>query len=84
MSGRSDEYRTVTGRWLIDNALPVDGLYMRAAGDHRKDSVVKHELFDKHIRSTYNVLGVFDDRNQVVEMWRAIGLTVFQVADGNF
>lgn len=84
MSGRSDEFRDVTERWLIDNALPADSLYMRAAGDHRKDSVVKHELFDKHIRYTHNVLGVFDDRNQVVEMWRAIGLTVFQVADGNF
>lgn len=84
MSGRSDEFRDVTERWLIDNALPADSLYMRAAGDHRKDSVVKHELFDKNIRYTYNVLGVFDDRNQVVEMWRAIGLTVFQVADGNF
>jgi predicted kinase len=84
MSGRSDEFRDVTERWLIDNALPAAALYMRAAGDHRKDSVVKHELFDKHVRYTHNVLGVFDDRNQVVEMWRAIGLTVFQVADGNF
>jgi len=25
---------------------------------------------------------VFDDRDQVVRMWRALGLTVFQVADG--
>ena len=45
---------------------------------------VKHELFNKHVRHDYNVRGAFDDRNQVVEMWRAIGLTVFQVADGNF
>ena len=28
--------------------------------------------------------GVFDDRVQVVQMWRALGLTVFQVADGDF
>lgn len=84
MSGRSDEFREVTERWLMRSALPVDGLHMRAAGDHRKDSIVKHELFDKHIRHTHHVRGVFDDRNQVVEMWRAIGLTVFQVAEGNF
>jgi len=27
---------------------------------------------------------VFDDRQQVVDMWRQNGLTCFQVADGNF
>ena len=27
---------------------------------------------------------VFDDRNQVVDMWRKNGLTTFQVADGDF
>lgn len=27
---------------------------------------------------------VLDDRRQVVDAWRAIGLTVFQVAPGNF
>lgn len=84
MSGRSDEYRGVTEQWLKANGLEFDELHMRAAGDHRKDSIVKHELFNRHVRNKYNVRGVFDDRNQVVEMWRAIGLTVFQVADGNF
>jgi len=28
--------------------------------------------------------GVFEDRKQVVDMYRARGLRVFQVADGNF
>lgn len=84
MSGRSDEHRTVTYQWLVDNGLEAADLHMRREGDTRKDSIVKHELFNKHIRGKYNVAGVFDDRNQVVEMWRAIGLTVFQVAEGNF
>lgn len=84
MSGRSDEHRQVTERWLKDHDFEFDELHMRAAGDHRKDSIVKHELFDRHVRHKYNVRGVFDDRNQVVDMWRAIGLTVFQVAEGNF
>jgi len=30
------------------------------------------------------VVGVFDDRAQVVRMWRALGLTVFHVAYGDF
>ena len=36
------------------------------------------------IKDKYRVLFVLDDRNQVVDMWRDIGLTCLQVADGNF
>jgi hypothetical protein len=57
---------------------------MRPAGDSRKDSIVKSELFDAQIREAYDVVCVLEDRNQVVEAWRAMGLTVLQVAEGNF
>lgn len=84
-SGRSDDARAVTEKWLrrfVD--VPYEGLYMRAAGDTRRDSVVKEEIFEQEIRHRYRVVGVFDDRMQVVRMWRALGLTVFQVAEGDF
>lgn len=84
MTGRSEEHRAVTEEWLYTNGFGTPKVFMRPAGDKRKDSTVKHELFNKHIRGQYNVAGVFDDRKQVVDMWRAIGLTVFQVAEGNF
>jgi hypothetical protein len=97
-SGRmmTEKCRQETMIWLYGHGLwgeqpePKDHmedggvLFMRPDGDHRKDSVVKLEIFDREIRHKYAVLGVFDDRNQVVEMWRALGLTVFQVADGAF
>ena len=57
---------------------------MRDTGDGRPDNVVKLEIFDREVRERYNVVGVFDDRNKVVSMWRSLGLTVFQVADGDF
>lgn len=85
MSGRSEDAREATEKWLAEHyGGPYDGLYMRATGDNRKDSIVKAELFDTHIRDFWNVLGVFDDRDQVVSMWRSMGLACFQVADGNF
>lgn len=84
MSGRDASCYDKTLRWLRKHHVPVDFLYMRAEGDMRKDSVVKYELFNKHIRDIYDVQYVLDDRNQVVDMWRKIGLTVFQVAEGNF
>ena len=56
----------------------------RKAGDYRKDAFVKFEI-GKDIMEEYDVLCVFDDRNQVVDMWRnGLGLQCFQVADGNF
>jgi hypothetical protein len=56
----------------------------RKAGDYRKDAFVKFEI-GKEIMEEYNVLCVFDDRNQVVDMWRnGLGLQCFQVADGDF
>ncbi|KAB1900519.1 5'-hydroxyl kinase, partial [Micromonospora sp. AMSO31t] len=36
------------------------------------------------IKDRYRVVGVFDDRQQVVRMWRSLDLTVFQVAEGDF
>lgn len=87
-SGREDSARAATQDWLlkhIDRGFVLDSLLlMRPAGDNRKDSVVKAELFDKHIRDHYDVRYVLDDRQQVVDMWRSLGLTVFQVAKGDF
>ena len=57
---------------------------MRRTKDFRKDAIVKTELFDAHIRGRYEVLFVLDDRNQVVEMWRVMGLPCLQVAAGDF
>ena len=84
-SGRSDDAREATEAWLDTHvAVPREALHMRVTGDQRRDSVVKAEIFDREIREKYHVIGVFDDRAQVVRMWRALGLTVFQVAEGNF
>lgn len=85
MSGRSDESRAKTEKWLKDNNIVYDGLLMRAAGDNRPDYIIKSELYREHVLNKLNVIAVFDDRDQVVHMWRKHhGLTVFQVDYGNF
>jgi predicted kinase len=84
-SGREDVCFDVTAEWLRDNHIPFDTLVLRKAGDHRKDSIVKREMFEKHIEDKYNVLFVLDDRKQVVDMWRnELNLTCLQVEDNNF
>ncbi|WP_367137964.1 AAA family ATPase [Saccharothrix sp. HUAS TT1] len=84
-SGRDERYRDVTAEWIRNNVGYLsDELHMRPEGDTRRDDIVKLELFDKNVRDRFNVAFVLDDRNRVVRAWRSIGLTVLQVAEGNF
>lgn len=90
VSGRPDSCREDTLAWIekwltflsIDN--DVYHLFMRKTGDFRSDDIVKKEIYDNEIKDTFCVRYVVDDRNRVVKMWRSIGLTVLQVADGDF
>lgn len=86
-SGRSEEFRDVTEAWIENHVLHRETgwqLFMRPAGDSRNDAIVKLELFDQHIRDRFNVVRAYDDRDRVVSAYRSIGLTVLQVAPGNF
>ena len=84
-SGRDASARADTEAWLARHVkVPYLALHMRAIGDQRKDAIVKQEIYEREIKDRYRVVGVFDDRMQVVRMWRSLGLTVFQVAEGDF
>lgn len=85
VSGRSAKFYKPTSQWLLSVVAPdSENLYMRPDGDQRPDWEIKGELFDEYIRGRYNVLFVLDDRTRVVDFWRSIGLTCFQVAPGDF
>lgn len=88
MSGRDSVCREQTEEWITKNTCLDKGefsLFMRHQGDYRKDAIVKEELYNAHIKDKYFVCGIFDDRKQVVELYRdKLGLPCFQVAWGNF
>lgn len=89
VSGRKEQYRQpsltfINHHFSNSSWLNRFQLFMRADDDDRKDSIVKAEIYEKHIKDKYNVKFVLDDRNQVVEMWRSLGLTCLQVAEGDF
>jgi len=83
-SGRDSVCREFTEIWLKKNGVPFDQLHMRKEGDHRKDAVVKEEMFNDTVRGRYYIDFVIDDRKQVVDMWRELGLTCLQVDKGEF
>ncbi|SLD43594.1 Predicted kinase [Mycobacteroides abscessus subsp. bolletii] len=90
VSGRDDECREATDKWLVDNRIYRDELHMRptgakdANGNKLPDYRVKYDLFNQYIRGKYNVRFVLDDRDQVVNLWRALGLKCLQVQPGDF
>tara|TARA_R100000458_G_scaffold43718_1_gene41700 strand:- start:1104 stop:1553 length:450 start_codon:yes stop_codon:yes gene_type:complete len=88
LSGRSAECYELTDKWLKENGFKdLDYLlFMRPTYQlYEKDAKVKLELYREHIEPFYAVDIVFDDRQQVVDMWRnALGFNVCQVAEGNF
>ena len=89
-SGRSDRTKGATLEWLVYNNVPFDKLYMRKEKDFKPDFLLKERMLlnevipndcDNDIR---NIEFVLDDRDCVVAKWRELGLTCFQVAQGDF
>ena len=84
VSGREDKFKPQTLAWLKKHNISFDALHMRKSGDLRKDSIVKKEIYNEFILDKYNVAFVLDDRDQVVRVWRDLGLTCLQVDYGDF
>jgi hypothetical protein len=72
--------KEVTKQWLDKYDVPYNFIEIRQEGDHRADNIVKREMYEKHIKDRYNVLYVLDDRKQVIDEWRRLGLFVLDVA----
>jgi len=82
LSGRDSISRVETKKWLRDNEIHPDILWMRPEGSYIPDDILKKKWLDE--LGIDNIFCIFDDRDKVVKMWRDNGLTCFQVAPGNF
>ena len=80
-SGRPDDYRAVTEAWLAENSVPYSALYMRPAGDTRKDSVVKAELLEAMRGDGWEPWVAVDDRPSIVALWRESGIVCLACRD---
>ena len=86
LSGRSARTQDATIDWLKQYNVPYDDLYMRPTdkkSHFMPDNMLKQNWLFTTLKDD-DIFAVFDDRQQVVDMWRDNGLTVFQVADGDF
>lgn len=93
-SGRSKEVEEQTLNWLkmhtyFHEQERGEGrkprLLMRHETDFTPDEVLKRKwLHEMSKEDRARLVGVFDDRDKVVKMWREEGVTCFQVAPGAF
>lgn len=86
-SGRHESCRADTVAWCVKWGVPVTAMFMRPNASSKredKDADVKEKIYRNDIETKWNVVGVFDDRQRVVDRWRELGLTCYQVAPGAF
>ena len=83
-SGRSNRTEEATKAWLANYGVEPDLMVMREDGDYTPDDQLKSAWLVKYFGNGSEVEAIFDDRQKVVDMWREMGITCFQVAPGNF
>jgi phosphoglycolate phosphatase-like HAD superfamily hydrolase len=83
-SARNERHREVTMIQLSRVSVKYETMYLRDDDDFRPDDIVKEELLSKIRTSGYDPTIAFDDRNQVVKMWRKLGINCYQVREGDF
>lgn len=81
LTGRSEDHRDETEEWLEKNGIEPDALLMRMSGDMRPDNEVKAE-YAEVIEENFDILGVFEDRKKVIDMWISRGTYVFDCSQG--
>lgn len=83
-SGRGAIAFSQTREWLNRHGVIYHELTMRDIGDYTADEKLKKSWCERFGYTPQNVLCILDDRNKVVDMWRAEGFTCLQVAPGDF
>lgn len=83
VTGRDEVCREVTSDWLELHGIEFDEMFMRPKDDYRKDTLIKREIYENEIVGKYNLLCVYDDRLQVLDMWYDEGIFTFNVNQGN-
>ncbi len=84
LSGATDDSFDIVYDFWCDMGLEPDLILMREVGDQSNDADLKRGFYQEFIEPVYNVMNIWDDRNQVVKMWRELGLHCFQVSEGDF
>ena len=93
LTGRPDEYRPQTSKWLDDQFIfafdDYDALIMREKGDFGSDVDLKPEALSKWLDESGEDIKprevlILEDRDKMVARWRDLGYNCWQVNEGAF
>lgn len=74
VTARDERYRRETMAWLAKYEVKYDLLLMRPMNDGRADAIVKREILDTILSKGFDPLIAFDDRDDILEVWRSAGI----------
>ena len=74
LTGRPEQYRKETERWLKENTPAVEyQLIMRADKHHEKDLIFKERIYNTELKDL-KIYKVYDDNDELLMMWKSKGL----------
>jgi hypothetical protein len=79
VTARPEKWRALTVEWLIDHEIPVDELLMRPDDCRLPGAQVKANLISSRFGCMEEVAFALEDRDDMVVMYKLLGITVLQV-----
>ncbi len=83
VSGRRDDTLADTEEWLKKHGVPYERILLRPFSDRTPDHILKRRWFEADYK-VEDILLALEDRARVVAMYRELGVTCLQVAEGDF
>ena len=78
VTARKEKYRGLTSRWLKNNDVPHDALFMRQDEDHREDYAVKKDILE-HINEYWEIKHAVDDNPSIINLWEENGIPTTKI-----
>lgn len=80
VTGRPEKWRSATTNWLVRHGVMVDEILMRPENNFKTSPLVKIELVRERFSSLKReVLLIIDDREDIINMFKANGIIGLQV-----
>jgi len=79
LTGRSEDAREGTKKWLKKNHIHYDKLLMKASGSYEQSAITKYESYVNDIKDEYDIAFAIDDDQRIVDMWQKEGIICLKV-----
>jgi hypothetical protein len=83
ITGRPLKWKGETELWLRLHGIPYDELHMRPSTSYDPDDVLKQQIWQANLTDR-EIIFAIEDRDKTVEMWRDLGIDVWQISKGKY